>query len=121
VIYSFTGDRYSGPDGGAPLGGLVFDSSGNLNETTYLGGRNSDGTVFQLTPAQDGTWTEKVIHSFNGKDGCNPASSLVLDAQGNVYGTTSDLGSNISPNCGYSGTVFELSPGCKQSSENVVF
>jgi uncharacterized repeat protein (TIGR03803 family) len=101
VLYSFT----SGNDASVPLAGLTFDVAGNLYGTTDTGGANSDGAVFQLTPGAGGKWSEKVIYSFTGKsDGMNPLGSLIFDAAGNLYGTTSRgaLGS---------GTVFTLIPG----------
>src|SRR5262249_32576113 len=98
-------------DGTSPDGGLIFDSAGNLYGTTSLGGglgcgRFGCGTVFELTPNKDGTWTEKLFHSFhaNGKDGYGPSSNLILDKAGNLFGITSDGGTNGS------GTVFELTP-----------
>jgi uncharacterized repeat protein (TIGR03803 family) len=110
VLYSFTGSRNAGPDGAAPLGGLVFDKAGNLFGTTYFGGVHRDGAVFELSPAAGGGWTEKIIHSFNGNDGCNPMTTLIWDNAGNLYGTTSNQGSAISPNCTTYGTVFKLTP-----------
>ena len=86
-----------GRDGATPTGsGLVFDKAGNLYGTTMDGGGKGDcydgpgcGTVFQLMPNPDGSWTEKVLHRFTGgKDGGNPEASLVLDEAGNLYGTT---------------------------------
>ena len=51
------------------------------------------GTVFELTPAGGGTWTEKVLHSFgSGADGTYPWAGLIFDAAGNLYGTTSGGG-----------------------------
>lgn len=102
------------PDGNTPEANLVFDSAGNLYGTTQLGGEFSCGgsgcgTVFELTPAVGG-WTENVIYSFDGDDGENPVASVVLDAAGNVYGTTSVGGD---ARCGEStgcGTVFRLTP-----------
>jgi uncharacterized repeat protein (TIGR03803 family) len=38
------------PDGAFPWGGVVFDESGNLYGTTFSGGANGVGTVFELTP-----------------------------------------------------------------------
>jgi uncharacterized repeat protein (TIGR03803 family) len=48
VLYNFTG----GADGGQPFnrGSLVLDSAGNLYGTTWFGGKNSGGVVFELTP-----------------------------------------------------------------------
>jgi len=96
---------YNGKDGFYPYTGLIFDLSGNLYGTTYQGGTHSNGTVFELSPNSDGKWTERVLHSFNGNDGANPAAGLILVTGGNLYGTTQNGGT-------YSdGTVFELSPG----------
>jgi uncharacterized repeat protein (TIGR03803 family) len=99
-------------DGSDPLGGLIFDSAGNLYGTTVLGGAYGYGTAFELSPAAGGGWTETVLHSFdnNGTDGYFPNSGLAFDAAGNLYGTTSneDLGYCESvTNCGI---LFELSP-----------
>jgi uncharacterized repeat protein (TIGR03803 family) len=101
VLHSFDRD---GTDGILPQGGVVFDASGNLYGTTNAGGTYTDGTVFELTPAQVGGWTEKVLHSFNldGTDGALPAAGPIFDAHGNLYGTTNGGGTYIL------GTVFEL-------------
>lgn len=106
ALYSFTG--VSNPsDGAAPLGGLVLDGKGNLYGTTSVGGGvNFQGTVFELSSGPNGTWSEKVIHSFTGgSDGANPDFGLTLDAAGNLYGTTTNGGT-----LGF-GSVFELVPG----------
>jgi uncharacterized repeat protein (TIGR03803 family) len=103
-------DFGSGEDGAEPDASVIFDAVGNLYGTTQVGGVYNYGTVFELSPTADGGWTERVLHSFNpdGKDGALPVASLVFDANGNLYGTTSDGGAN----CGQSGCgiVFELSP-----------
>ena len=97
VLYSFA----SGSDGATPSAKVVFDSAGNLYGTTSTGGTGSVGTVFELSPSGSG-WTETVLHSFSGTDGSTPLGELVLDASGNLYGTTFTGGSqNV-------GTVFEL-------------
>ena len=94
-----------------PLGGLIFDPSGNLYGTTYEAGNLADcrkqgcGTVFELSPVAGGGWSETTIHTFiSGTDGANPEASLLRDASGNLYGTTSAGG-------GKGGMVFELLPG----------
>jgi uncharacterized repeat protein (TIGR03803 family) len=46
VLYSFTG----GPDGGQPYAGVILDSAGNVYGTTWLGGLDSTGVVFELKP-----------------------------------------------------------------------
>jgi len=106
VLHSF-GSYY---DGGYPWGGLIFDPAGNLYGTTTVGG-GGFGTVFQLTPSGKNSWNETVLHSFSGDDGFLPLGSLVLDAAGNLYGTTSD-GGNYGGWCADGcGVVFKLTPG----------
>jgi uncharacterized repeat protein (TIGR03803 family) len=102
LLYSFTG----GADGSTPLGPLVFDKSGNLYGITTAGGAGY-GTVYELTP-NNKTWKFKAIYTFKGgADGLMGISvaGLILDAKGNLYGTTEMGGS-----AGF-GTVFELSKG----------
>ncbi len=84
VLYSFTG----GTDGLYPNAvDPVFDQAGNLYGTTESGGANDYGVVFKLIPSGSG-WTESVIHDFSGADGIFPASGVILDGAGNLYGTT---------------------------------
>jgi uncharacterized repeat protein (TIGR03803 family) len=99
TLYSF-----ENVDGIYPLGGVIFDTTGNLYGTTDEGGiYNSGGTVFKLVPGSGGTWTETVLHSFgNGSDGSSPQAGLVADGSGNLYGTT-----NAGGKYGF-GTVFEV-------------
>jgi len=97
VIHTFG----SGSDGQEPLSGLVSDSLSNLYGTTLAGGEYDAGTVFELSPSEAG-WNEKVIYNFEGDRGY-PKATLVLDGEGNLFGTTS--GGGVC--CGY---VFELSP-----------
>ncbi len=107
VLHSFG----NGTDGTYPLGGLIFDTAGNLYGTTYEGGIHDWGTVFELSPRQGGGWTETILHSFNdnGLDGAAPWASLIMDASGNLYGTTITGGIHPCSGAGC-GTVFELSP-----------
>jgi len=103
VLYTFTG----GPDGTAPLSGVILDGSGNLYGTASEGGistcQSGCGTVFELSPSGGG-WTLTTLHPFQGSDGQTPVGGLIFDAAGNLYGTTSLGGANGG------GTVFELSP-----------
>jgi uncharacterized repeat protein (TIGR03803 family) len=93
-------------DGIQPEAGLIFDSAGNLYGTTSTGGAGASGTVFELKPGAGGTWTETVLHSFgSGQDGYTSLAGLIIDAAGNLYGTT-ELGGTA----GF-GIVFELTPG----------
>lgn len=82
VLYDFQ----SGNDGGNPIGGLIFDPSGNLYGTTVYGGSGGGGTIFEMTPS-NGNWIYTVLYSFiSGTSG--PESNLTMDAAGNLYGTT---------------------------------
>jgi len=97
--------NYNGKDGANPYAGLIANAAGNLYGTTGNGGDYNSGTVFELTPGAGGSWTETVLHSFgSGTDGTAPLGSLVLDAAGNLYGTT--LGGGAYGG----GTAFELTP-----------
>jgi uncharacterized repeat protein (TIGR03803 family) len=109
VLYSF---NFNGTDGYGPLACLIFDKAGNLFGTTVFGGTYDSGTVFELTPAEGGGWTEKVPHSFNGRnDGANPYAGLILDENGNLYGTTAGgQGRTHEAGANNAGTVFELMP-----------
>jgi uncharacterized repeat protein (TIGR03803 family) len=115
VLYSFCveGARNDCPDGQGPLAGLIMDAAGHLYGTTGKGGAHAGGTVFELTPnATKTAWTEKVLYSFCSQkkndlctDGVAPEAGLIMDASGNVYGTTTGGGEH-----GSFGTVFELTP-----------
>lgn len=94
-------------NGATPTGGLAMDASGDLYGTTADGGSGSGGTVFKLDPSLSLT----VLYNFCASpgacpEGAEPLGTLVLDAQGNLYGTTSVLG----PSTYSSGTVFKLAP-----------
>jgi uncharacterized repeat protein (TIGR03803 family) len=107
TLYSFPG----GTSGAQPDGGLVFDSAGNLYGSTKLGGTNGTGTVYELSKSSSGTWTEKVLHNFGGsKDGQYPIASLIIDSNGNLYGTTESGGAYGNGQQNSGGTSFELSP-----------
>src|SRR5580700_10210597 len=110
VLYSFEG---GGDAGSVPAGGVVFDKQGNLYGVTSDG-----GGVYQLAPPaqKDGAWTESVLYVFKGNtegDGATPAGGLVIDAAGNLYGTTAYGGTGNCKLLGIlygCGTVYELSP-----------
>jgi uncharacterized repeat protein (TIGR03803 family) len=119
VLYKFCSTAGC-TDGANPYAGLIFDSLGNLYGTTGGGGSshcNSDyvggcGTVFELTPRADGTWSEKVLYKFcsatNCADGKFPDAGLIFDSAGNLFGTTYSGGTSCQGlGCG---TVFELTP-----------
>jgi uncharacterized repeat protein (TIGR03803 family) len=94
VLYAFKGN----PDAGFPYGALVADKQGNLYGTTYYDGAHDFGSVYKLTHSGS-SWTESVLYSFKGgSDGSGSISNLVIDAAGNLYGTTSEGGAGCS--CG---------------------
>jgi uncharacterized repeat protein (TIGR03803 family) len=109
-------------DGAIPEGSLIFDAAGNLYGSSAWGGPpNCDppylgcGSVFKLTHGAHGGWTETTLHNFavaNPKDGIRPNGSLVMDASGNLYGTTlyGGTGNTCNPYEPGCGTVFELIP-----------
>jgi uncharacterized repeat protein (TIGR03803 family) len=83
LLYSFTG----GSDGQNPIAGLVMDAAGNLYGTTtgLYDGSADVGTVFKVAP----NGQETVLHVFTGTpDGSNPYAGLLMDASGNLLGTT---------------------------------
>jgi uncharacterized repeat protein (TIGR03803 family) len=105
VLYDFGG----APDGWLPLGNLVLDAQGNLYGATLFGGdetpngchRAGCGVVWRLTP----NGKETVLHAFeNRSDGRYPYAGVVLDANGNLWGTAADGGTYRS------GTVFRVKP-----------
>jgi len=100
------------PDGQNPFDSVVFDNAGNLYGTTLAGGPDDLGTVFKLTPATGGKWTETLLFEFhdlvnNPPDGASPMAGVVLDPSGNSYGTTLGGGGLA----GGGGVVFKLTRG----------
>ncbi|HEV3306778.1 MAG TPA: choice-of-anchor tandem repeat GloVer-containing protein [Candidatus Sulfotelmatobacter sp.] len=119
MLHSF---KHSKQDGMYPsLGSLAIDAAGNIYGTTAGGGANVSpecptgcGTVFEVSPHGSDLWTEKILHNFdyNGADGIFPDAGVILDAAGNLYGTTHEGGTGsckikVVVGCG---TLFELSP-----------
>lgn len=101
VLDAFVG----GSDTRSSDASLIFDSAGNLYDTTWYGGSYSSGTVFELSPNSDGTWTQNILYNFKGgADGAHPRAALIFDSAGNLYGTTGNEYTS-----GY-GTVFQLIP-----------
>lgn len=99
ILYNFANN---GTDGVNPYAGVVFDSAGNLYGTTYSGGANNQGTLFELSPQADGSWTETIVHSFgSGTDYGFPEGLIYVG--GNLYGTTASGGTG-------NGIVFEFTP-----------
>jgi uncharacterized repeat protein (TIGR03803 family) len=117
VLHNFLGAN-SG-DGATPYTGLVEDAAGNLYGATGNGGTYYDsGTIFELTPNSDGSWSYNIIYDF-GAGGYptaqGPFGPLSIDSAGNIYGTTDDGGIYED------GTVFKLSPSNGGWKESVLF
>jgi uncharacterized repeat protein (TIGR03803 family) len=86
----------------ATYAGLVEDSHGNLFGTTLSGGASNDGTVFEVAA---GSGTVTTVASFNGTDGSGPQGGLVIDQNGDLFGTTEHGGASGD------GAVFEVVAG----------
>ncbi|MGA2021066.1 MAG: choice-of-anchor tandem repeat GloVer-containing protein [Candidatus Sulfotelmatobacter sp.] len=113
IIYSFMSS-----DGSVePYYGLTAGTGGRLYGTTFSGGRDNAGFVFALSPpSQLGTpWTEATLYNFRDFNGSNSggASGVILDASGNIYGTTF-----------YGGVAYQLVPpsgGKGAWTENILY
>jgi uncharacterized repeat protein (TIGR03803 family) len=105
VVYAFNGT----PDAAWPIeNDVTLDAADNLYGSTSGGGAFQYGAVYKI----DSTGTESVLHSFTGgSDGAIPRSGLLLDAKGNLYGTTTS-GPTITDQCDSAtcGVVFQLTP-----------
>lgn len=104
VLFSFLFSKNSGvaADGVFPMGGVVAYHR-VLYGTASKGGPAGKtwGTVFSFDPR---TGSYRVLHAFDGTDGADPQSSLVV-MDGKLYGTTSEGGG-----AHVKGTLFELDP-----------
>jgi uncharacterized repeat protein (TIGR03803 family) len=119
-LYAFRG----GNDGAGPYGRVVIGPNGSLYGTTIDGGRNTClsgcGVVFELKPAACASvpcpWTETILYRFRGNnDGFYPSGDLVFDQAGDLYGTTTQGGSQ-GP-----GTVYELTPSDRNWAESILY
>ena len=126
---------YAGADGANPDAGLTFGRTGNLYGTTQFGGPNCGrwvatgcGTVFQIA-AQGQTRCEalcgtqfqitnrvhaETIRWSSPPNGASmPTGGVIMDAAGNLYGTTS------TGSCGHGhygcGIVFEIPAGARRA------
>jgi uncharacterized repeat protein (TIGR03803 family) len=97
VLASFDGD-----DGDSPAGRIVLDAQGNLFGVTLHGGTYGDGTVFEVAKGSNAITT---LASFDGANGMFPDDGIQIDAQGNLFGTTTAGGDHGQ------GTVYEIAAG----------
>jgi uncharacterized repeat protein (TIGR03803 family) len=96
-------DFQDADDGAVPYAGLISDKSGNFYGAATEGGTGGGGTAFKLTPANGG-WAFTVLYSVPGWGISGSYRNLVLDASGNLYGTTHCDGNDGA------GTVYKLAP-----------
>jgi uncharacterized repeat protein (TIGR03803 family) len=112
ILHSFC-SRTSCTDGQLPLSALLRDTDGTLYGTTLQGGTHNAGVVFALVPNGSG-FDFKVLHSFCGAtncaDGSSPLGKLIVDVNGNLYGTASAGGAHSN------GMVFELIPDATKTT-----
>jgi uncharacterized repeat protein (TIGR03803 family) len=112
LLHAFTG----GPDGANPNASVILDAAGNVYGTAGFGGPSicsfGCGTVYKLSPASGGGWIFHRLYGFTGFDGADPDGDLIMDATGNLYGTT------VSGAQSY-GNIFELSPPAASNKKNV--
>ena len=102
--------NFNGSNGSYPYSGVSFDSQGNMYGTTQNGGASGLGTVWKYTSSAGLTQ----LFNFSGSsspsnNGDRPMSPLLIDSQGNLYGTTSYGGNNFSGDGSGYGTLFKLS------------
>jgi uncharacterized repeat protein (TIGR03803 family) len=84
-----------------PVDTPTLDAAGSVYVTSTFTGGN--GGVFKLTPSNGG-WNSATLHSFNGNDGSAPVGGVILETNGNVYGSTANGGTDGK------GVVFEITP-----------
>jgi uncharacterized repeat protein (TIGR03803 family) len=118
TIFSFKG----GTHGSIPVGGVIFDSAGDLYGTTKLGGSKNVGVAYKLKKSHAGVWSETVLHNFGSVagDGEYPTGSLVFDGSGNLYGTTQGGGAYTNGTERSGGTVFKLTASGTTFTESVL-
>jgi uncharacterized repeat protein (TIGR03803 family) len=117
VLHSF-----NGTDGTGPWGGVIVDEKGNVYGATASGGNMQKcngygcGVVFELARQHGGGWTETMLYSFtDGTDGAVSYGNLILDASGNLYGTTEFGGTHNG------GTAFEVTHGADGWTDDVLY
>lgn len=117
ILYSFCVSADCS-DGWEPLGDLLLDSAGNLYGNTSMGGSSNQGAVFRLSRNARGTkWKESVLYNFCQLSGCTdgarPLGHLLIDANGALFGTTTEPGDQ--------GVVYRLARSGGQWQETVLY
>jgi uncharacterized repeat protein (TIGR03803 family) len=103
-------------DGTIPESAPVLDSAGNLYGVAPLGGANGKGMAYELSPSSTG-WTFTDIYDFTNTTTsvASPASSLILDTEGNLYGVSQYGGADGL------GAVYELSPSSSGWTQTLLY
>jgi hypothetical protein len=84
-------------------GNLTADANGDLFGTSSYGGDNGEGAVYELVKTAGGyASTLSVLASFDGTDGSAPVGPLLIDANGDLFGSAQNGGTNSD------GTIFEI-------------
>ncbi len=100
---------FTGLNGEAPLfGSMVQDTNGHYYGSTFYGGKNGFGAIFQLTSTGNLTNLYSFCALAGCADGTGPVTAPILGSDGNFYGTT-DNGGNSSG----AGTVYKMTIGGK--------
>ncbi len=101
-------------DGAVPYAGLIADQSGNFYGAATEGGANGGGTIYELTPS-NGSWNFSVVYSVPGWGISGSFRNVVIDASGNLYGTTHCDGNDNA------GTVYKLTPSGGSWTYNLLY
>jgi uncharacterized repeat protein (TIGR03803 family) len=122
--YKIVHDFKGGNDGSIPMAPLIEDATGAFYGTTSYGGRGTGctggcGTVFKLTPSGSSYVKTELYNFQGGTDGGFPATVLLEDSSGTLYGGTTVGGGSTACSEGC-GTVFELVPGSGAYTERVL-
>jgi uncharacterized repeat protein (TIGR03803 family) len=95
--------NFDNTHGAQPVASLIIDAGGDLFGTTQIGGANHEGTVFEIVKTASGyASTPTVLFDFDVTHGATPVAGLIIDAAGDLFGTTAVGGANGG------GTVFEI-------------
>jgi len=106
--------NFNATNGAGPDANLIADSSGNLYGTTVFGGTANDGTVFEV--ANNANHTLSTLATFNGTNGGFPEAGLIADGNGDLFGTTNQLGAGADDD----GTVYEVANNANHTLSTLV-
>jgi uncharacterized repeat protein (TIGR03803 family) len=111
ILHTFQGT----PDGGYPAANIVFDNAGNLYGVAQFEGAFGRGSVYELSPNANGSWSYEVIYNFETANDASYPGGLTIDAAGNLYGAGVGGANNA-------GAIFELSHGAGGAwTESVIY